>query len=187
MTRLLRIQKAFNGVRIFYKVLLDKWKELFGSILICVAMIIAFATIMWLIEGPGQPNGFGSIPRALYFAVVTFGTVGFGDFTASTWYGRAVTSIFILFPVSLFGITITIFASSALEEIHKSQEENSKILDAENRKLKERVGKILRLKKPKVEVEEPDRGMEWNLNEKIEQLQKTEKTACPNCQTKIHD
>ncbi len=59
----------------------------FGFILI---IVIIMGTIMFIIEGP--KNGFTSIPRGIYWAIVTVTTVGYGDITPNTILGQVLSS-----------------------------------------------------------------------------------------------
>jgi voltage-gated potassium channel len=57
-------------------------------------VVVILATLMYLIEGP--ENGFTSIPLAIYWAITTITTVGFGDITPQTDFGRFITSLMML-------------------------------------------------------------------------------------------
>ncbi len=57
-------------------------------------VVLIMGTLMYVVEGPG--NGFTSIPLAVYWAVTTMTTVGFGDITPQTDLGRVVASIMML-------------------------------------------------------------------------------------------
>lgn len=60
-----------------------------------VAMVVVvLGTVMYVVEGPR--HGFTSIPVAIYWAITTMTTVGFGDITPQTGIGRAVSSIVML-------------------------------------------------------------------------------------------
>ncbi|HEX5679075.1 MAG TPA: ion transporter [Alcanivorax sp.] len=56
-----------------------------------VIVIIIFGSVMYLVEGPA--NGFTSIPRSIYWAIVTVTTVGYGDISPQTSLGQAVASM----------------------------------------------------------------------------------------------
>lgn len=56
-----------------------------------VIVIIIFGSLMYLVEGPA--NGFTSIPRSIYWAIVTVTTVGYGDISPQTSLGQAVASM----------------------------------------------------------------------------------------------
>lgn len=57
-------------------------------------VIMIIATLMYVIEGP--ENGYTSIPVAVYWAITTMTTVGFGDITPHTDLGRALASLMML-------------------------------------------------------------------------------------------
>lgn len=57
-------------------------------------LVVLIGTLMYLIEGP--ENGFTSIPIAVYWAITTVTTVGFGDITPKTDLGRALASLSML-------------------------------------------------------------------------------------------
>ncbi len=59
-----------------------------------VMVVVILGTLMYLIEGP--ENGFSSIPVAIYWAITTVTTVGFGDITPKTDFGRFVASLMML-------------------------------------------------------------------------------------------
>lgn len=62
-----------------------------GFVLITVAVL---GTVMYVVEGP--ENGFTSIPVAMYWAITTMTTVGFGDITPKTDLGRFIASCVML-------------------------------------------------------------------------------------------
>jgi voltage-gated potassium channel len=59
-----------------------------------IMIVVLLGTVMYVIEGP--ENGFTSIPTAIYWAISTITTVGFGDITAKTDLGRFVASIIMM-------------------------------------------------------------------------------------------
>jgi voltage-gated potassium channel len=64
----------------------------FLSFVIMVVLILG--TVMYVIEGP--ENGFTSIPTAMYWAVTTMTTVGFGDITPKTDFGRLISAVMMM-------------------------------------------------------------------------------------------
>jgi len=65
---------------------------IFLSVVVLVVLIIG--TLMYVVEGPA--NGFTSIPTAVYWAITTMTTVGFGDITPHTDFGRFISSVMML-------------------------------------------------------------------------------------------
>ncbi len=67
-----------------------------------VTLVIIFGSILYVIEG--EENGFTSIPRSIYWAVVTLTTVGYGDISPSTGLGQAVASIIMILGYSIIAV-----------------------------------------------------------------------------------
>ncbi len=65
---------------------------IFLSVVVMVALLMG--TLMYVVEGPA--HGFTSIPMAVYWAVVTMTTVGYGDMTPKTDLGRFIASLMML-------------------------------------------------------------------------------------------
>lgn len=59
-----------------------------------MGVVLVMGTLMYVIEGPD--NGFTSIPVAVYWAITTMTTVGFGDITPRTDLGRVIASLMML-------------------------------------------------------------------------------------------
>ena len=57
-------------------------------------IVLVIGTLMYVVEGPA--NGFTSIPIAVYWAITTITTVGFGDITPKTDFGRLIASAMML-------------------------------------------------------------------------------------------
>ncbi|HEU4372043.1 MAG TPA: potassium channel family protein, partial [Telluria sp.] len=64
----------------------------FLSVVLMAVMILG--TVMYVVEGP--KHGYTSIPVAMYWAVVTMTTVGYGDITPQTGLGKAIASFMML-------------------------------------------------------------------------------------------
>ncbi|HKL02134.1 MAG TPA: ion transporter [Cryomorphaceae bacterium] len=80
-------------------------------------MIIVFilGSVMYLVEGAN--NGFNSIPRSIYWAIVTLTTVGFGDITPSTILGQMIASIIMLLGYSIIAIPTGIVGAEFYRDV----------------------------------------------------------------------
>ncbi|ASR44933.1 ion transporter [Xanthomonas citri pv. mangiferaeindicae] len=81
------------------------------AVFVCavVTIVVIFGALMYVIEGP--EHGFTSIPTGMYWAVVTMGTVGFGDISPGTPLGRFITSILILIGYSIIAVPTGIYTA----------------------------------------------------------------------------
>lgn len=72
-------------------------------------LMIIFGSVMYIVEGP--ENGFSSIPRSVYWAVVTMTTVGYGDISPQTNMGQAIASIVMILGYGIIAIPTGIVTS----------------------------------------------------------------------------
>ena len=66
-------------------------RTLFGCLVILIGAVLLFASLLYAIEHNVQPDKFGTIPQAMWWAIVTLGTVGYGDVVPVTPLGKLVS------------------------------------------------------------------------------------------------
>jgi voltage-gated potassium channel len=80
------------------------------------------ATMLYWIEGEIQPEAFGSIPRALWWAIITLTTVGYGDVSPITTEGRLVAGFVALSGVALVALPTGIIAAAFSDGMQRQRE-----------------------------------------------------------------
>jgi voltage-gated potassium channel len=89
-------------------------------LLAVVILVVIFGSLMYLIEGP--EHGFTSIPRSVYWAVVTLSTVGYGDVTPQTPLGQALAAILMITGYGIIAVpTGIVTAEMTRTYMHTSQ------------------------------------------------------------------
>ena len=78
---------------------------LFFILILCVIL----GAIMYMIEG--EENGFTSIPKSIYWAIVTMTTVGYGDIAPQTAFGQFIASIIMILGYGIIAIPTGIVSS----------------------------------------------------------------------------
>ena len=73
----------------------------FIGVVVCLALIMG--SLMYVIEGP--EHGFTSIPRGIYWAIVTLTTVGYGDVHPHAVAGQAVASLVMLMGYGIIAVS----------------------------------------------------------------------------------
>jgi voltage-gated potassium channel len=84
-------------------------------------VLVVAATLMYVIEGEGQPQAFGSIPRALWWAVTTLTTVGYGDEVPATALGRMVAGAVMLCGIGICALWTAILVTGFSFEMRRSE------------------------------------------------------------------
>lgn len=83
---------------------------LFAVLILC----IIFGTLMYLIEG--ETNGFTSIPRSIYWAIVTMTTVGYGDIAPQTPLGQLLASFIMIMGYGVIAVPTGIVSSEIAQQ-----------------------------------------------------------------------
>lgn len=92
-------------------------------------MLIISATLMYVAEREAQPEAFGSIPHALWWALITFTTVGYGDVYPITAMGKILTAFTVLLAIGTVALPTGIISGGVLDELdrrRKMEEKESK-------------------------------------------------------------
>ncbi len=107
--RLLRIFRIFKLSRYIHESshLIDALQASRRKISIFLStvllLVIIMGSLMYLIEG-GQESGFDSIPRSMYWAIVTLTTVGYGDITPVTSFGQFIAAIIMIMGYGIIAV-----------------------------------------------------------------------------------
>lgn len=107
--RLLRVFRIFKLVHFTHqgKVILSALRtsrpKIFLFMFFVILIVCIFGSIMYLVEG-GSEGGFDSIPRSVYWAIVTLTTVGYGDISPQTPFGQFLASIIMIMGYAIIAV-----------------------------------------------------------------------------------
>jgi voltage-gated potassium channel len=117
--RFLKIARYSPAMRSLLDVLYGERRALFGCLVIALGVTLLAASMMHLAEGRVQPDKLGTIPDAMWWAIVTLGTVGYGDVVPITPLGRLVASMTIFLGLIMIALPVGIIANAFNEEVHR--------------------------------------------------------------------
>lgn len=123
MFRLLRIFKVGRYTDAFENIkrgFISHKNELIITGLIFFSGIIISSTLMYYAEGQINPNSFGSIPRAFWWSVITFTSVGYGDVYPVTTIGKIIASFTAIMGVGLHGLLVGIIGAAFMSVLKSS-------------------------------------------------------------------
>ncbi len=107
--RILKLTRYIEESGVLMESLWRSRRKILLFLFTVITITIIAGTMMYVIEGPN--HGFTSIPSAMYWAVVTMATVGFGDIVPQTVLGRFVTSVLILIGYSIIAVPTGIYTA----------------------------------------------------------------------------
>ena len=98
---------------------------------VAAAQVYVAALLLYFIEGDTKPAAFGSVTRALWWAVVTLTTVGYGDVYPDTVLGRFAAALVALAGIGIVAMPTGILASSFAEEFREHSEKRKEQIAVE--------------------------------------------------------
>ncbi len=125
--RLLRIFRIFKLVKFLkessaiVKALNASRPKITVFMFFILVMVIIFGSIMYLVEG-NQNTGFDSIPRSIYWAIVTLTTVGYGDISPVTNLGQFLAAVVMILGYAVIAVPTGIVSAEIIRGEGKEKE-----------------------------------------------------------------
>ena len=115
----LKVVPGIPGLRQLRRVLVLESGPLL-SVLVIFLMVVFLASVAeYFLERDVQPTTFGSVPAALWWAVVTLTTTGYGDVVPITPLGRMIAALVMICGVGVFGLWTGILATGFAAETRR--------------------------------------------------------------------
>ena len=121
--RILKLTRFMKASEVLMVSLRQSKYKIIVFLEVVIATVIIMGSLMYLIEGP--ENGFTSIPRGIYWAIVTLTTVGFGDITPSTVAGQFLASLIMILGYSIIAVPTGIISAEMIRTDQKKK--NNKV------------------------------------------------------------
>jgi len=83
-------------------------------------IVVVIGALMYVVEG--EASGFDSIPRSIYWAIVTITTVGYGDISPQTPFGQFISSIIMIIGYSIIAVPTGIFSAEFVRQSNPKEE-----------------------------------------------------------------
>ncbi len=122
LARLLKLTRGSDATATLFKVIKREWPVMSAAAFIMILLIVLTASLGYLFEHAAQPEKFENIPTAIYWAVITLASVGYGDISPITPIGRAMTVVMALLGIGIFAIPAGLLASAFSDQLHKERD-----------------------------------------------------------------
>ncbi|WP_459859646.1 cyclic nucleotide-gated ion channel [Dongia sp. agr-C8] len=116
---LFKLSRLTPALSLVGTVLKSEWRALAAALLVMLVLLVIASGVMYLLERGAQPTVFSSIPRSLWWGIVTMATVGYGDMTPVTALGRLFGGMVMLLGIAMFAVPAGILATGFATEIRR--------------------------------------------------------------------
>jgi voltage-gated potassium channel len=117
--RLVKLARYSHALPALLGVLYAERSALFASGILLVSTMCVTGEVMHLAEGDAQPKVLGTLPDAMYWAITTLTTVGYGDVVPVTPLGKFIAGVTMVLGLLLFALPIGIIAQGFVSGLNR--------------------------------------------------------------------
>ncbi len=118
--RVFKLAEYLGEAHTLMKALRSSRKKITVFLYTVFIFVVIFGSIMYLVEG--EENGFTSIPRSVYWAIITLTTVGYGDIVPMTELGQMIASAVMIMGYAIIAVPTGIYSSELLATAFRRKE-----------------------------------------------------------------
>jgi voltage-gated potassium channel len=119
LVRVLKLGRRSESLALYARVFRAKRGDLGVTVAMLALLLVVASSLMYFIEHEAQPEAFASIPKALWWGIITMTTIGYGDVYPVTALGRVMGGVVALFGVAFFALPPSILVAGIMEEMQR--------------------------------------------------------------------
>jgi len=116
--RILKLARYLKEAAAFKSILIAMRPKIIVFLVAIFSIVTIMGTIIYLVEDP--KDGFTSIPRCIYWAIVTLTTVGYGDIAPQTILGQVFASLIMIMGYSIIVVPTVFVVTSSMLSSHEN-------------------------------------------------------------------
>jgi voltage-gated potassium channel len=116
--KLLRHTAAFQFM---VEAVYSERRVLWSAAVLMLVLLVFQSSLVYYFEREAQPDKYGSIPEAMWWGIVTLTTVGYGDVTPVTLWGKMAGGLTAVMGLCMFAIPVGIIASAFIEAVRRRE------------------------------------------------------------------
>lgn len=119
LLRFLKLSRYSPAMHTLIRVISNERKALLGAGLLLATALLFSSTLMYYLESEAQPDKFGSVPDAAWWAIATLTTVGYGDVTPITALGRFIGGLTMVIGLCVLALPVAIISTGFAQELQR--------------------------------------------------------------------
>ena len=120
--RVFKLTRHFSALEILFRVIRSEARTLGAALFVMLVLAVLASAGMYAAEHSAQPEVFGSIPKAMWWATVTLTTVGYGDVVPVTDAGRLFSGLIVILGIGIAALPAGIIAGGFTRELQRRSE-----------------------------------------------------------------
>ena len=182
LLRVFKLTRYSQAMNIMASVLRQETRAIGAVLFVFIVILVFVSSLMYMLEHPAQPHVFSDVPSAMWWAVVTMTTLGYGDMVPVTNLGRFLGGCTALVGVGMIALPAGVLASGFSEQLRLRREEYAETVEkvVHGGRVTPRGRKILEETRQSLGLSQDEAA---NI---LEHAVKSGAMICPHCATRIN-
>ena len=184
--RIFKLSRYSKAMQLLLLVLKEEKKSLAAAFSILFVVLILASCGIYLIENDIQPDKFGTIPDAMWWAMATLTTVGYGDVTPVTAWGKLFGGLITIVSMGMVALPAGILASGFIDQMERRRQRFNIMLQQvlQDGHIDEREEQLLEFLRIKLGINKDEAEI---LLELAKKNQPKHPSFCPHCGGELQD
>ncbi len=111
--RILKLSAYMDEAQVLMNALNKSWRKILVFLYTILTLVVVFGSLMYVVEG--SKAGFTSIPKSVYWAIVTLTTVGYGDIAPQTPLGQVIAAAIMIMGYGIIAVPTGIYSAELIK------------------------------------------------------------------------
>ena len=129
LVRMFKLTRYSPAMNLLLAALRQESQAIAAALFVLMLLLIVASSLAYLAEHQAQPAAFGTIPKAMWWAIVTLTTVGYGDVVPITAWGKVVGGLIGVIGIGMVALPAGLLASGFSDQLHQRRREFEAAVD----------------------------------------------------------